>query len=152
MVAGFTITDFKGEQEAAISFIREVCVLENPSVANNIVSAGTGINIWTTGTTEGELSSLPFTCVPIIVEDNEYLVVSLTDFPVSFPFRGRNVTLKPTEFLHITPYEIDDFDLFVKQRLLTIIPTEGKQSVYWILRDGTYNDSGIWMDTEYWID
>lgn len=179
MVVGFVIRDFNGyidywrtkldrpnseepdlteeeatmlSKKAAISFIKEVCVLEDTSVAENIVNAGTGINIWTSSTTEAELDSLPFTCEPIIIESGEYLIISIVDFPVSFPYRESQITLKPTEYVRATYFEAEDIYTWIKQGLLTVKPKARVSDLLWILSGGTWSDSRVWLDSESWED
>ena len=80
MIVGFTINDFNGHEEDAIRFIQEVCILEDPQIAKNIVEAGTGVNIYSNALHSEILSSLPFRVTPIELEAGKYILVSIVNF------------------------------------------------------------------------
>ena len=67
MIVGFTITDFKGHEEEAVEYIQKVCILESPDIAQNIVNAGPGVNIFSKAIVLSELQAQPFSATPIVI-------------------------------------------------------------------------------------
>ena len=63
MIIGFTITDFNGHEDDAIKYIKKVCVLEDPKVAENIVAAGTGVNVFAQNITLSDLKMQSFSAL-----------------------------------------------------------------------------------------
>lgn len=152
MIVGFTITDYRGHRNEAIEFIRKVRILENPKIADNIVSAGLGINIFTESVSLAELKSQPFECSPIETRDGKYLVASAVNFNLELIYNNDVLRLVPTEYLYIEPDEVPQFVRYIKQGLVRIIPELRDSDLLWILETGQWNDNGIWIDNDVWKD
>ena len=151
MIVGFTITDFRGYERAAVEFIRKVCILEHPSVAQNIVDAGVGVNIFTSAVTLPELNAQPFKATPIETQDGKHLLVSAVNFNLEILHNGKVIRLAPTEYIYVDTQDISQFDSYIREGLLKVIP-EMTQSGEWIVGEGIWNDDGIWIDSERWRD
>lgn len=152
MIVGFTINDFNGHEEDAIRFIQEVCILEDPQIAKNIVEAGTGVNIYSNALHSEILSSLPFRVTPIELETGKYILVSIVNFNLELLYNNRILRLVPTEFVYVLPSEVEQFEEYVKQGLVRFIPEVNKSGSKWILNKGYWDDNGVWIDSEYWKD
>lgn len=133
MIVGFTIIDLKGQEDAARAFIRKVCVLENPDVADNIVKAGVGVNVYAKGLTKDELKSLPFSVTPIYTRRDAFLVASVVDFKVEFKAGDKVVELLPTGYIYVSAKEIGYCEQLVRQGLLTTFPELTEENKKWIL-------------------
>lgn len=151
-VVGFVITDLKGYKREAADFIRTVCILEDPNVADNIVNAGEGLNIYSLSVTQALLDAQPFDAEVIEREENEYLIVSATNFPVELEFQGELIRLQPTEFIRVSPLFIEEFDFYLNLGLVEQIPHEREITVKWILDNNVWDDSGLWIDSKTWND
>lgn len=152
MIVGFIITDFKGHEKDAVSFIQRVCILESPDIAWNIVNLGTGINIFSSTISIDELLSQPFDSTPIEIQENEHLLVSAVDFNIELLYNNRVLRLKPTEYIHIEYGEILQFMDAINQGLVKVIPDMNMEGLNWILNEGSWNDDGVWIDSNYWRD
>lgn len=152
MIVGFTITDFKGHEADAIKYIQRVCILDSPDVAKNIVAAGPGVNIFSTVITVVDLNAQPFSSVPIETEDGKYILVSIVNFNLELLYNSRILRLVPTEFVHIEPDEVAQFEEYISQGLVRTIPEVNKDGQVWILDEGDWNDAGIWVDSDFWRD
>lgn len=152
MIVGFTITDFKGHESDAVEFIKRVCILESPDIAQNIVNEGPGINIFSASITAGELAAQPFSSTPIETVDGKYLLVSIVNFNLELLYNGRILRLVPTEFIYIQSQEVAQFEKYIAQGLVRLIPEFPKDGSKWILAWGNWNDDGVWVDSDYWRD
>lgn len=152
MIVGFTITDFKGHEKEAEEYIRKVCILESPDIATNIVKAGAGVNIFSNALTTEDLLSQPFESKPIEIKDGKHLLVSIVNFNLELLYNGRPLRLLPTEFIYVDPSEVSQFEEYIKQGLIKVIPEVIEDGKSWILADGTWNDDGIWVDSDFWRD
>lgn len=154
MIVGFTITDFNGHEKDAVKFIRKVCILEDPSIADNIVSAGVGINIYSKCLSQELLDSQPFSCRTINTIEGKFLVASAVDFPLELKYGNDLLAkLQPTEYLYVDERDIKPFVTYMKQGLVVVIPKPiGDTPIDndWILAHSIWNDEGIWVDTEIW--
>lgn len=152
MIVGFTITDFKGHEAEAIEYIQRVCILDSPDIAKNIVEAGPGINVFSKVISREDLASQPFESEVIETEDGKYILVSIVNFNLELPYNSRILRLVPTEFIYILPDEVEQFETYIRQGLVTTIPEIIKNGDRWILAKGVWNDYGIWVDSDYWRD
>nr|DAO11082.1 MAG TPA: hypothetical protein [Caudoviricetes sp.] len=154
MIVGFTILDYKGRQEQAVKFIQRYCLLESPEVAKNIVALGAGVNVFTPNVDADLLSAQPFKCAPIAVEDGKLLVASAVNFNIEFIFNGNSVRLLPTQYFVIEGSDLSQVATLVKRRLLRVYPDTGGAygGNFWILSTGAWNDEGVWIDSQSWID
>ena len=154
MIVGFTITDFNGHEDEVIKYIQRVCVLEDPKVAENIVAAGTGVNVFAQNITLSDLNKQSFSATPIETQDGKFLVVSAVNFNLELLYNGSILRLVPTEYVYITPDEVSQFLQYAKQKLIKFYPdvvSDGEESK-WILDDGLWDDSGVWVDSDFWRD
>ena len=152
MIVGFTITDYKGHEDDAVAFIRKKCILESPTIAENIVKAGTGINIFSNSISESDLASQPFKSVPIVLKEKKLILVSIVNFNLELTYNEKTLRLVPTEYIYIDPSEIMQFIDYIKQGLVRVIPEITEEGQVWILEDGEWNDSGVWIDSAFWRD
>ena len=151
MIVGFTITDFRGCEKKAVEFIRKMCILESPDVAQNIVDAGPGVNIFSLAVTLTDLKEQPFLTTPIEVQDDRHLLISIVDFNIELLYNGDILRLVPTGYIDIAPDEAFQFKEYVRQGLVRIIP-EVDFGSQWILDKGNWDDNGVWVDSDYWRD
>ena len=152
MIVGFTITDFKGHEKEAVEYIQRVCILESPDIAQNIVDAGPGVNIFSKAIVLSELQSQPFSATPIETQDGKYLLVSLVNFNLELLYNSSILRLVPTEYIYIEPDEVSQFEEYINQSLVKLIPEISLGGQKWILDEGSWDDSGIWVDSDYWRD
>lgn len=152
MIVGFTITDFKGHEDAAIEYIKKVCILESSDIAKNIVAAGPGVNIFSKAIVLSELQAQPFVSTPIETQDGKYLLVSEVNFNLELLYNGSILRLVPTEYIYIMPDEVPQFEECISQGLVRLIPEINKGGQNWILAEGSWDDSGIWVDSDFWRD
>lgn len=154
MIVGFTITGFNGHEKEAIEYIKKVCILEDPAVAENIVAAGVGINIFAKDVTQSDLKMQPFSATPIETQDGKFLVVSAVNFNLELLYNGSILRLVPTEFIYVAPNEVSQFLQYANQKLIKFYPnvvSDGDESK-WILDSGLWNDNGVWVDSDFWRD
>lgn len=154
MIVGFTITDFNGYEDEAIKYIQRVCVLEDPRVAKNIVAAGSGVNVFAQNIELSDLLMQPFLATPIETQDGKFLVVSAVNFNLELLYNGSILRLVPTEYVYIAPNEVSQFLQYAEQKLIKFYPdvvSDGEESK-WILNEGLWNDSGVWVDLDSWRD
>lgn len=152
MIVGFVITDFRGHEDAAIKYIQKVCILESSEIAKNIVDSGPGINIFSKGIILSELKAQPFLTSTIETQDDKYLLVSSVNFNLELLYNGSILRLLPTEYIYILPSELSQFEEYLKQGLVRVIPEVNISGKKWILEGGSWNDNGIWVDTDFWRD
>lgn len=154
MIVGFTITDFNGHENDAIKYIQKVCILEDPKVAENIVNAGTGVNVFAQNITLSDLKMQTFSSTPIETQDGKFLVVSAVNFNLELLYNGSILRLVPTEYIYITPDEVSQFLQYAEQKLVKFYPDVvfGGEESKWILEEGLWNDSGVWVDSDFWRD
>lgn len=150
MIVGFTITDFKGYEKEAVEYIRKVCILESPDIAQNIVRSGPGINIFSKAIVLSELQSQPFSATPIETQDGKHLLASSVNFNLELLYNGNILRLVPTEYIYIGPDEVSQFEEYINQGLVRLIP--GINVRRWILAQGFWDDSGVWIDSDFWRD
>lgn len=152
MIVGFTITDFKGHEKEAVEYIQKVCILESPDIAQNIVDAGPGVNIFSKAIVLSELLAQPFTSTAIRTQDGKYLLVSIVNFNLELLYNSSILRLVPTEYIYIEPDEVSQFEEYISQGLVKLIPEINLGGQKWILDEGSWDDSGIWVDSDYWRD
>lgn len=152
MIVGFTITDFKGHEQEAVEYIQKVCILESPDIAQNIVDVGPGVNIFSKAIVLSELQSQPFLATPIETQDGKYLLVSLVNFNLELLYNSSILRLVPTEYIYIEPDEVSQFEEYISQGLVKLIPEINLGGQKWILDEGSWDDSGIWVDSDFWRD
>lgn len=152
MIVGFTITDFKGHEQEAVEYIQKVCILESPDIAQNIVDVGPGVNIFSKAIVLSELQSQPFSATPIETQDGKYLLVSLVNFNLELLYNSSILRLVPTEYIYIEPDEVSQFEEYISQGLVKLIPEINLGGQKWILDEGSWDDSGIWVDSDFWRD
>lgn len=152
MIVGFVIQDFNGHEKDAVEFIRSVCVLDSPELAQNIVDAGPGLNIFTENVTSGLLASQPFSCVPIETQDDKFILVSIVNFNLELVYNNEILRLVPTEYVYILPDEVIQFETYIQQGLVKTIPEFFDKNQKWILETGYWDDNGRWIDTAQWRD
>lgn len=152
MIVGFTITDFKGHEQEAVEYIQKVCILESPDIAQNIVDAGVGVNIFSKSIVLSELQAQPFSATTIETQDGKYLLVSEVNFNLELLYNGSILRLVPTEYIYIEPDEVSQFEEYISQGLVKLIPEINLGGQKWILDEGSWNDSGIWVDSDFWRD
>lgn len=152
MIVGFTITDFKGHEREAVEYIQKVCILESSDIARNIVDAGPGVNIFSKAIVLSELQSQPFSATAIETQDGKYLLVSEVNFNLELLYNSRILRLVPTEYIYIEPNEVSQFEEYISQGLVKLIPEINLGGQKWILDEGSWDDSGIWVDSDFWRD
>lgn len=153
MIVGFTITDLNGNRQAAIDYIRKVCIIEDQTIPENIVDAGRGVNIYSNVIDLTELMSQPFSATPIETQAGKHLLISIVNFNLELKYNEDILRLVPTEFVFITPQEVAQFKLPIRQGLVRVIPEVVlEDGVKWILHDGYWDDEGIWVDPDFWRD
>ena len=152
MIVGFTITDFKGHEQEAVEYIQKVCILESPDIAQNIVDVGPGVNIFSKAIVLSELQSQPFLATPIETQDGKYLLVSLVNFNLELLYNSSILRLVPTEYIYIEPDEVSQFEEYISQGRVKLIPEINLGGQKWILDEGSWDDSGIWVDSDFWRD
>lgn len=152
MIVGFSITDYKGYKKEAIEYIRRVCILESPDIATNIVAAGPGINIYARDLDVEDLQAQPFESSPIETQDGKLLLVNMVNFSLELNYNGNTLRMVPTQFINILPEEAAQFSEYIRQGLVRTIPGLGKGGKSWILKEGKWDDSGVWIDTDTWRD
>lgn len=152
MIVGFTITDFNGHEADAVAFIQRVCILESPDIAENIVEAGVGVNIFSKVISREDLASQPFESEVIETVDGKFILVSIVNFNLELLYNSKILRLVPTEFVYILPDEVQQFEKYIHQGLVRLIPEINKGGQKWILEQGSWNDTGIWIDSDYWRD
>lgn len=152
MIVGFTIIDFKGHEQEAVEYIQKVCILESPDIAQNIVDVGPGVNIFSKAIVLSELQSQPFSATPIETQDGKYLLVSLVNFNLELLYNSNILRLVPTEYIYIEPDEVSQFEEYISQGLVKLIPEINLGGQKWILDEGSWDDSGIWVDSDFWRD
>lgn len=152
MIVGFTITDFKGHEREAVEYIQKVCILESSDIARNIVDAGPGVNIFSKAIVLSELQSQPFSATAIETQDGKYLLVSEVNFNLELLYNSRILKLVPTEYIYIEPNEVLQFEEYISQGLVKLIPEINLGGQKWILDEGSWDDSGIWVDSDFWRD
>ena len=152
MIVGFTITDFKGHEREAVEYIQKVCILESSDIARNIVDAGPGVNIFSKAIVLSELQSQPFSATAIETQDGKYLLVSEVNFNLELLYNSRILRLVPTEYIYIEPNEVSQFEEYISQGLVRLIPEINLGGQKWILDEGSWDDSGIWVDSDFWRD
>lgn len=152
MIVGFTITDFKGHEKEAIEYIQRVCILENADIAKNIVAAGEGVNIFSNSIVPSELEAQLFSANVIETQDGKYLLVSAVNFNLELLYNGNILRLVPTEYIYIEPDEVSQFEDYLQQGLVKLIPEITLDGQKWILSEGSWNDGGIWVDSNVWRD
>lgn len=152
MIVGFTITDFKGHEDAAVDYIKKVCILESPDVARNIVEAGVGVNVFSEAVVLSELKAQPFSATPIEIQDGKYIVVSIVNFNLELLYNGNILRLVPTEYIYVPDKDVLQFETYISQGLVKTIPEIHFDGSEWILEKGKWNDDGIWIDNKEWRD
>lgn len=152
MIVGFVITDYQGSESIALDYIKKVCILEGDDVAKNIVAAGPGLNIYSMGLDIDELNSQPFSYTLIDVPNGKYLLVSIVNFNIELLYNKEVLRLSPTENKLISYEETFQFESYIKQGLVRIIPDVNPEGDVWILAEAKWNDEGIWIDSDYWRD
>lgn len=152
MIVGFVIESFLGHEDEAVAFIQKVCILSDRSIAQNIVAAGPGVNIFSKGVTLADLRQQPFRCSPIMVEDGEVLIVSAVDFIVEIESPNGLVRLLPSQYLRVSANEAIPFFVYERQGLVKILPEIDDIAKEWILRNGIWDDSANWKDSSNWKD
>lgn len=152
MIVGFSILNFRGCEKEAVDFISQVCVLEDPEVAQNIVNLGVGVNVFSKGVTLELLEMQTFECSPIEVGEGEHLVVSTVDFVTELLYNDEVLRLLPTEYVRVSEGEVFQFEEYQKLGIITVIPEVDWQAKPWILSEGVWNDDGVWIDDCTWED
>lgn len=114
MIVGFVVTDYKGHQKDAVEYIKKVCILEDPDIAQNIVDAGPGVNIFSRVITIEDLAKQPFETSLIETTEGKVMIVSIVNFPLEFIYRDRVVRLKPAEYINVDPDEEPHFSALIK--------------------------------------
>lgn len=152
MIVGFTITDFNGHEQEAIDYIQRVCILESPDIAQNIIDAGPGVNIFSKAIVLEELQSQPFSSTTIETQDGKHILVSAVNFNLELLYNSSILRLVPTEYIYIEPGEVPQFEEYMWQGLVKLIPEINAGGKPWILDEGSWDDSGIWVDSDFWRD
>ena len=162
MRVGYTIVRLESptqEREFA-RFLKEKLILEE-GYADNIakISAnGDSVNIFTPLILKGYLEgrgdyAFKTEFSAIDVKGPSYLVASAVDFRLEIQYLDDLKILMPTEYFITTESAARTLSDEIRRGLLRTYPRlpneEGKG---WILEDGEWNDSGVWMDEKYWED
>ena len=121
MIVGFTVTDYKGHEKIAVEFIRKYCILSSPDIAQNIVNAGPGVNIYSDSLTAALVQGQPFLSTLIETRSGRSMVVSTVNITVELTYNGRIKRLLPTEYFYIAPTEKGQFDYYKELGLIKII-------------------------------
>ena len=136
MIVGFTITDFNGHEDAAVEYIKKVCILENPNIAHNIVKAGTGVNVFSKAVVLSELEAQPFSATPIEAQDGRYIIVSIVNFNLELIYNSTTLRLVPTEYIYVSREDVFQFETYIRQGLVKAIPEIFSDGPGWILGTG----------------
>ena len=152
MIVGFTITDFNGHEDAAIEYIKKVCILESTDVARNIVEAGTGVNVFSNAITLSELEAQPFSATPIETQDGKYIITPIVNFNLELLYNSNTLRLVPTEYIYVPDKDVFQFETYIRQGLVKTIPKIFSDELEWILETGDWNDNGIWINDKTWRD
>lgn len=152
MIVGFTVTDFKGHEQEAVAYIRRVCILEDSEIAQNIVAAGPGVNVFSSAIILSELEAQPFEAVPIETQNGKFLLISSVNFNLELIYNSNTLRLVPTEYIYIEPNEVSQFTKYIGQGLVRTIPEISLVGQRWILNMGSWDDGGIWVDSDFWRD
>lgn len=150
MIVGFTITNLNGHEKEAIEYIRRVCILDSPDIAENIVKSKARLNIFSLGIDLDDLRSQPFESEVIEVTNGRCLLVSIVNFNLELIYNGKLLRLVPTEYIYVSPDEVEQFTDYIRQGLVKVICEETVEEPIWILDGGWWNNSGIWINSEYW--
>lgn len=162
MRVGYTIISlYRSSQESEFArFLKDTLILEEGYADNiaRVVANGGEINIFTQRDLHEALEGLsPYqfkaTFKAIETTDDQYVVASAVDFRLEVPFQGTIKVLIPTEYFITTEELARTLMPEVEKGLLKVYPsfpdTEGAD---WILKEGTWNDNGVWMDEKEWED
>lgn len=152
MIVGFVIESFLGHEDEAVAFIQRVCLLSDQSIAQSIVTAGPGVNIFSKGVTLEDLQRQPFRCSPIMVEEGEALIATAVNFAVEVEGPKGPIRLLPSQYLKVSASEAIHFFTYEKQGLVKIFPEIEDATKEWILRNGIWDDSANWKDSSNWKD
>lgn len=150
MIVGFVITSFNGHEDAAVDYIRKVCVLDEPDMAQNIVNSGVGVNVFSDNIELGELRGQPFSADVIEVSNGECLIVSIVEFNLEVLHKGVLHRLRPTEYLRVPVSEAVEFSDYIRQNLVRVIPSIKEYDDTWLLSEGKWSDEGDWIDSSNW--
>lgn len=122
MIVGFKITDFKGHEAEAVAFIIRMCILSDISIAQNIVNAGVGVNVYSKIVTQEDLDTQSFTATLLETVDNKRMLVSNVDFVLELLYNNGIIRLWPTEFIYINESEVAQFRQVYEQGLVKFLP------------------------------
>lgn len=126
MLIGFKITNLNGQREAAIEFIRSVCLLIDPTTAEKLVDGYEKYNIFSDNLTELLLAEQPFDTVPIFTTA-DITCINNTDFKLELGYvdhnkKAQTLQLLPTEYANITIAMMRQFEEYIKNKYIRVVP------------------------------
>lgn len=156
MELGFTIKGSsisENNRKSVIDFLVDTYILPSRSIAENIVSTvinGSDVNIYGTNIDYLKVDSQPWEYSIITIEKGKFLLVSAVDFKLELHYKGDLLILKPTESMKVSYEDALTFDKEVKQGLVRIFPDLTEADSNWILYNGRWVDSKVWVDSQTW--
>lgn len=122
MRVGFTITGLKLSRSEAIEYLKTICILDTPEMAENIVDYPYPVNVFTQASFNMTAAAFPFHATPIETVTGRTIVASAVNFLVEFYLGNTLHRLKPTQYLSLTTSEVNSLSLLIKQGLLVTLP------------------------------
>ena len=156
MELGFTIKGSsisKNNSRDVIAFLVGTYILPSSAIAKNIVSEvinGSDVSIYGENIDYHAVDSQPWQYEIIAIEDGKFLLVSAVDFKLELHLNGELLVLRPTESKEITYDEAVTFEKEVSQGLVRIFPNLSESNSNWILYEGIWEDSKVWVDSQTW--
>ena len=156
MELGFTIKGssiIESNRRSVIDFLVDTYILPSRSIAENIVSTvinGSDVSIYGTNIDYRAVDSQPWQYSIIAIEKGKFLLVSAVDFKLELHYKGDLLILGPTESIEVSYEDALTFDKEVKQGLVRIFPDLTEADSKWILFDGTWVDSKVWVGSQTW--
>lgn len=153
MIVGFTITDYKGAEQAAAEYIQRVCFLESIDEAKSMIEVcrDAYLNVFPGYVDEEELRNQPFETTLIKTKSEQFIVASNISFVVELPIGGNITRLLPNSYFFISKAHKEALRLPLRQGIIKTYP-DLDYSDDFVLSGGTWNDDGVWEDSNTWKD
>lgn len=156
MNVGFTIIGASIEEhdrKNVSDFLLRTMIFPTKKMADNIVTSvikGADVSVYGDNIDYSLVNSQPWRYRVISVTDGNYLVISAVDFKLELRYSGGIMILNPTECREVSHEDALSFSREVQQGFVKVIPGLDSYTSNWILRNGIWEDSGIWIDKEKW--